>query len=58
MLKMDPPFRLFTLKMIANMIIEISQSENKDSYCLKKSDLNLFNDVQTNNWIGNTFIIF
>lgn len=49
MLKMDPPFRLFTLKMIANMIIEISQSEDKDSYCLKKSDLNLFNDVQNYN---------
>lgn len=43
---MDPPFRVFTFKMLANLIYEISKTENKENdTILKKPEFLIFNEV-------------
>ena len=41
---MDPPFRVFTFKMLGKLILELGIYEN-DKTVLKREDLQAFNEV-------------
>ncbi len=44
LMKMDPPFRVYTFKMLAKLIYEISKIKDTETI-LKKEDFALFNEV-------------
>lgn len=41
---MDPPFRVFTFKMLGKLILELGMSENEKTV-LKREDFQFFNEV-------------
>lgn len=45
---MDPPFRIYTFKMLSKLIIEITKNINSTVTILKKEDLLAFNEVNIN----------